>query len=691
MLRCLVIALSGLGSSPLWADQTPLTSFAEVRGLPREAADQGLPVEVEGTVLFFARNPNNRKSEEGMVVYDGTAGCSVVSKGGPFPGREKLTPGARVRIAGRTNVEESFYPNVVEAEVEYLGPGTMPEPRVLPSKDWFAARYDSEWVMIEAVVVGRSPSLRTWGAELVLQVDGHVINARVAGPANIEAEVEEIMQRRVTVQAVLATEKNSQGQMTGRHLFVPSIDFIVPIIDKPTQEVARTRKIGKLLTGNHGFRSEVRIEGVITQSRPDGFYLRDDSGSAFVWAGENFDCQVGDEVSVEGYATVARFRPEFRAYRIEKLGVGEVPDPVPFDPGEGIRVELHGERVLVEAELLSVKDMLDETRLQCQVGDQVFVASLPGPNLYARELDAGDQLRLTGVCEATSSQLIQSGHRADGFRLILASDSDIEVLKKAPWWTVERLLVALGCVVAALLGVVLWNWILRKRVEAQAKVIVEQAEQGIVKDERQRIARDLHDTVEQELTGISMQLGNLSSAISEEDAVAGKRLALARDMLKHCREETRASIADLRDPHLHERDLPDAMRESLGEVARLGGVEFAYELTGAPKVLQATTEQHLLRMGREAVANAVEHSEAERIDVGLCYDDEGLTLTVSDNGRGFDAEQRPPAGHFGLTGMRERANKIHASISIDSHNDVGTTIRVVLPWTSPAALADRLS
>lgn len=687
------VAIAFLSLVPLLsgADEAPLTSFAEVRALAREAANKGRPVEIEGTVLFFERNPNNRENPEGMVVHDGTAGCFVRSKDSLFLERQRLIPGARVRITGKTNVEKSFYPNVVEATVEYLGQGTMPEPQVLLSRDWFAARLDSQWVTVEAVVVGRASRQRTWGANLIMSLDGYVINARVARIDNFEAEVAEVMQRRVKVQAVLATQKNQQGQMTGRDLFIPSMDFIVPIVDNPARDVPNRKDIGALLTGNHGFRGEARLEGIITQTRPDGFYLRDASGSAFVWGGESSVHQPGDEVSVEGYGVVAPFRPEFRAYRIEPLGVGEVPAPIPYDPVGGARIELHGERVLIEAKLISRKDLLQETTLHCQAGGQTFEVHLPGPDLYARELDPGDSLRLTGICEVTSSLPIQTGTLVDGFRLFLANDGDIEVLKKAPWWTVRRLLIALGVVFVVLIGVFVWNGLLQKRVAAQARVIVEQAEQGIVKDERDRIARELHDTVEQELTGVSMQLDNLSSALSEEDAVAGRRLELARDMLKHCRDETRASIRDLRDPHLLERDLPDAMRESLPKVAGQGGVEFAFELTGDPRPIPAATERHLLRMGREAVANAVKHAEADRIDVGLRYDDEGVTLKVADNGRGFDAEQGPPEGRFGLIGMRERANKIHGSVSIDSRPDAGTTIRVAMPWTSPAALADQLS
>ncbi len=687
MLRCVIVAFLGLGPLLSGADEAPLTSFAEVRALSREEAQEQRPVVIEGTVIYFESRKTNLDKPEGMVVDDGTAGCWVQTNDRPFVEREKLKPGARVRITGVTH-GLSFYPDINKATVEFLGQGSLPEPRILFSKELFAATLDSKWVQVEAVVAGREPG--GVGVTLVMEVDGYVVKAGVPAQADIDERVADLMQRRVKLQGVLGTVLNGDGQMTGRHFLVPSIDHIVLVEDYLLRTKSPPKLIEALLKNDHGFRQAIRIRGVVTQVRRNGFYLRDSTGSAFVRS-QSFEYPAGSEVSVLGDASVAPFRPEFRAYQIEWLGESELPPPTPYVPGQGVNVNLHAERVSVEAEFLSRREVLEETILQCRAGGQVFEARLPGPDLYARDLESGDDLRLTGVYEVTTSRPIPRVDWADGFRIYLASDEGIRVLQKAPWWTVERLLLVLGVVLVILLVIVIWNWVLRRQVVVQSNTIVEQVEQGIVKDERQRIARELHDTVEQELTGVSMQLGNLSSAIDEDDEVAGRRLSLARDMLKHCREETRASIRDLRDPHLLDRGLPEAMRESLSGVAEQGALEFYFELAGDARVLQATTEQHLLRMAREAVVNAVRHAEATRVEVWLGYEDDGVTLEVSDDGHGFDATQGPPTGHFGLIGMRERANKIHAKFSIDSSPDAGTKVQVLLPWDSPVALPDSQS
>jgi signal transduction histidine kinase len=191
--------------------------------------------------------------------------------------------------------------------------------------------------------------------------------------------------------------------------------------------------------------------------------------------------------------------------------------------------------------------------------------------------------------------------------------------------------------------------------------------------------------LEQHLTGLAMQLGNLAPALDGTPDHSRKQLSLARGMLQHCRSETRASISDLRNPYLIGRALPEAMREALTEAAACSPARFRFELHGTPRPLRATTQNHLLRIAREAVFNSARHARPENINVRLVYESDAVNIEIRDDGCGFDAERKPPAGHFGLIGMRERANKIHANFTIASTPQSGTTIGVRLPWSSPVA------
>jgi signal transduction histidine kinase len=131
------------------------------------------------------------------------------------------------------------------------------------------------------------------------------------------------------------------------------------------------------------------------------------------------------------------------------------------------------------------------------------------------------------------------------------------------------------------------------------------------------------------------------------------------------------------------------MRESLPAAA--AEARFRFQMNGTPRPLRATTQNHLLRIAREAVSNAARHAEPRHINARLVYDSEGVTLEIEDDGNGFDTTRPPPVGHFGLTGMRERANKILAEFSIRSAPGTGTTLRVHLPWSSPEAHPRRRS
>ena len=275
---------------------------------------------------------------------------------------------------------------------------------------------------------------------------------------------------------------------------------------------------------------------------------------------------------------------------------------------------------------------------------------------------------------------------ADGFRVHLAGADAVTVLRKAPWWTLERLLLALGIAMAAILAFLIWTSLLRRRVAAQTQIITRQVEREVVKDERQRIARELHDTLEQDLTGLSMQLENATEEIGEANGPAYRSLTLVHRMLQHCRLEARASVSDLRNPDVLVRHLPEAMRESLNEKIRETNATLDFSVEGSPQPLRSTTQNHLLRIAREALTNALRHGKASHVRCNLSYAVDGVTLEVEDNGHGFDSTQPPPVGHFGLTGMRERANKIQSQFFLSSNPDTGTKIRVYLPYSSPEAL-----
>lgn len=127
------------------------------------------------------------------------------------------------------------------------------------------------------------------------------------------------------------------------------------------------------------------------------------------------------------------------------------------------------------------------------------------------------------------------------------------------------------------------------------------------------------------------------------------------------------------------------MQAALNEQVLEAIAAFDFPVEGSPRPLRSTNQNHLPRIAREALTNALRHGRPSRIRCFLKYAPEGVTLEVEDDGSGFDSSKAPPAGHFGLTGMRERTNKIRAQFPIIANPGTGTIIRVYLPYSSPEA------
>jgi signal transduction histidine kinase len=253
-------------------------------------------------------------------------------------------------------------------------------------------------------------------------------------------------------------------------------------------------------------------------------------------------------------------------------------------------------------------------------------------------------------------------------------------------WTLERISWALGFLAVFALAAVTWIALLRRRVANQTRIIAEQIERAAVNEERQRIARELHDTLEQDLAGTSAQLRNARRRLDAEPARAGDAIDLAERMLDHCREEARTSIRDLRSVTLEQRGLRGALEEFLAPLAAESSVRFRIEVEGQPYSLPGPTGIHLLRIAHQAVVNAIQHGHSREIVVRLAYEEELVRLEIRDDGTGFDPGESARRGRFGILGMRERANKLQAELEIESAPGAGSCIRIVVPLREVATV-----
>ena len=203
--------------------------------------------------------------------------------------------------------------------------------------------------------------------------------------------------------------------------------------------------------------------------------------------------------------------------------------------------------------------------------------------------------------------------------------------------------------------------------------------------ERSRMAQELHDTLLQAVSGTAMEIqGGLGLLRKGSTETGIQQLYLALDHLGMSMADARQAIWDLRSPE-HENGRLDLALESAAQRICGTGLQLTFTVAGKPVMLSELLERQLYRIGIEAVMNAVRHSNGSQLVILLEYTDQTVNLTVRDNGRGFNselAETPSRSNHWGLAGMKQRAQQCSAQLTIETSPGEGTCIRVNAPLTS---------
>ncbi len=206
----------------------------------------------------------------------------------------------------------------------------------------------------------------------------------------------------------------------------------------------------------------------------------------------------------------------------------------------------------------------------------------------------------------------------------------------------------------------------------QINRLAEQGQQAAVLDERNRMARELHDTLAQGFTGIVVQLEAAEDTLRDSPDESAQHLSRARALARESLAEARRSVYALRPQALEHKRLPEALRDSAHALTTGASLQIHFNLADSLPSLPAETEAELLRLAQESITNALKHAHAQTLDVALTHHDNTLMLTVADDGRGFDPNS--PTSGFGLLGMRERAARIGGELIIDSNLGKGTKV-----------------
>jgi signal transduction histidine kinase/ligand-binding sensor domain-containing protein len=309
---------------------------------------------------------------------------------------------------------------------------------------------------------------------------------------------------------------------------------------------------------------------------------------------------------------------------------------------------------------------------------------------YAAPRFAGaDTLRFRYQLEGQDRTFIEAGSRRSAFYTNLnpglyrftvevaegprSSRTMLQFSLRAPFYRTPYFLFAFFVVLAAAAFGVLRLRSAQQRARSRA-----------IAEERQRLARDLHDTVEQSVVAVRLQLDAAIQDLMPHAAQHTSALAHATrgvELLGQASTGMRNAIFALRLPESRSLELPMAISQTAGRLLRGTEIQFEVESIGATPALTGQHQQQILSIMEESLTNAIKHAETRSLKVSIDNSAGDLKISLVDAGIGFDVSKEGPVGHFGLVGMRERARQIGATLSIESQPGRGTMIVVVLPRT----------
>ena len=199
-----------------------------------------------------------------------------------------------------------------------------------------------------------------------------------------------------------------------------------------------------------------------------------------------------------------------------------------------------------------------------------------------------------------------------------------------------------------------------------------------VLEERNRMAREIHDTLAQGFTGIVLQLEAAEQAIGEDVGQAQEHLDRARKLARESLNEARRSVWALRSQALERLPLVETLQQEIERFIQTSGVKADLCTSGKRHSLSAEIENTLLRICQESLTNVRKHAQASQVEVNLAFEGKTVRLSIHDNGTGFNPVA-PSEGAFGLVGMRERARLLGGTLVVQSERGEGTLIEIVIP------------
>lgn len=429
----------------------------------------------------------------------------------------------------------------------------------------------------------------------------------------------------------------------------------------------------------------LHLTGVVTACKSRSWLtLRLGDASVQLFTRQTMAFAAGDRVSAVCWPQARQGGIALLDAVCRRLEAGPVPAPTLLSDLKSAaksHADLVRIRGMLRNESLSAANPL--LRLNPQHGPGCSIAWLPF--LRADDfstMESGSIVDLTGILTV---------HRVQDSEFAVSitprTAVDVQVISGPAWWTRKRVLTALGLsggiALLALGTAVASRWTIRR----QRRQLSEIEAKMIATEERRRISREFHDSLQQQLAGAALHLETIKGAVSAAPELVARLVDDTSAMIRHCQVEARHSIWDLRTEMPVHEGLAEAVAEWLHvRSTQIKSPVLNFIAESAVSPLPEEQAFHVMRITQEAVNNAIAHSGASLISVRMGRSDGVLTVTIADDGSGFQAGERAggDAAHFGLQSMNERARKIGAELRIISSLNQGTQVTLRLPDAAPS-------
>lgn len=665
-------------NGPVTEPPAPITTVAGAFARWPELKNDEGPVHLEGVVTGTMPSGAFRMHDGNLGIY-----VSKSSEG------QKVSPGDRVAVSGVLR-KGGFSPWIYPIEVASRGRGEFPNAQPASYSVLASGAVDNQWVEIEGVV--RAVHMPAQRGLVVLDLGMFGGTLRVLVTSDPPSDFDSLIDAEVVIRGVAAVNVNAQKHVVEPSFRVPSFAEISVRRPGGSDPFAQALvPLDGLMRFSHGVQHQhrVRTKGVVTRRLSETtLFLRDGSNSVKVETAGPQSLRPGDVVEAAGFPVMSEGMAVVQQAICRTVGTS--PPPVPIEPTltrllDGTH---NSDLVRIQARLVDWAVAGQNATLMFQAGDQYFKALYSLPTSGEGSLPQKNSLvHVTGICVINELEELWF-YRPRSFVLLLADLADVQVLRSPPWWTPNRLWWALGITSVVLIAVVGWVWSLRRQIDRKRAVIEQQARHAAALEERGRIARELHDTLEQGLTGLSLQMKAMETDLARSPESVRPRLHSARQMLRQSRALARNAIRELRTEATSPRreGLVEGIRRVADAWNHSGALSVHLELAGEACPLPAPVEPQLLGIGTEAMTNAVKHGRAANIHVTIAYRANEVTLRIKDDGVGFDPnlEFEQTSGGFGLLGMRERVRAVRGDLRIISQPGQGTEVLAKVPLSLPA-------